>query len=263
MDRQEKVAKINERRWFHSIPIEPDLVTPGHLPLERLRNKLLRIQLPANLEGLTVLDIGAWDGFFSFEAERRGASRVVAYDLFPPDTHGFTTARELLNSRVEYVRGSVYDLSPALCGTFDLVLFLGVFYHLRYPLLALDRIWSVTRDTLLLESNCMDEHLVLSEGKAVPLRKIDKRLQQIPLYRFYRKDELVPGDFSNWFSPNAKAIEEGLWSAGFEPTLLGIWDRRVAFRAKKIAGHQEYVKFPTYEGYEEGTLHPGEKVRVC
>jgi tRNA (mo5U34)-methyltransferase len=262
MDRQEKVAKINGRSWYHSIEIEPGLVTPGRLSLGGLRTTLQRVQMPASLEGLTVLDIGAWDGFYSFEAERRGAKRVVAYDLVPPEMHGFATARELLGSRVEYVRGSVYDLSPAVCGTFDVVFFFGVFYHLRYPLLALDRIWSVAKDTLLLESNCMDEHLVLPAGKAAPLNKIDARLQQIPLYRFYRKDELVPGDFSNWFSPNAKAIEEGLWSAGFEPTLLGIWGRRVAFRGKKVASHQEYLMFPTYEGYEETELHPGEKVKV-
>ena len=98
------------------------------------------LDLPASLEGLTVLDIGAWDGFFSFECERRGASRVVAADYYSwhgpgwGTKAGFQLAREALGSRVEDVDIDVMDLSPERVGTFDVVLFLGVLYHLRHPL---------------------------------------------------------------------------------------------------------------------------------
>ena len=111
MTREEKLERIKSRQWYHSIEIEQGLVTPGAHPLAELRQVLEYLKLPARLDGLSVLDIGAWDGFFSFEAERRGARRVVAYDVTPADYFGFATARELLGSKVEYVQGSVYELS--------------------------------------------------------------------------------------------------------------------------------------------------------
>lgn len=67
------------------------------------------------------------------------------------------------------------------------------------------------------------------------------------LYQFYRNDELNPGDFSNWFAPNRRAIKEALWSAGFEPAFLAAWDDRVAFRGTKLSGIPEYRQ-QTYEG---------------
>jgi tRNA (mo5U34)-methyltransferase len=129
---------------------------------------------PERFDGLTVLDIGTWDGYFSFEAERRGAKRVVAYDMHPPDHYGFAIAKTLLNSSVEYIQGSVYDLTPDVYGTFDVVMFFGVFYHLRYPLLALDRIWEITDQYLLMESQCLDNHVVLNNGDILPLAKLDE-----------------------------------------------------------------------------------------
>jgi tRNA (mo5U34)-methyltransferase len=206
-----------------------------------------RIGLPASLGGLSVLDIGAWDGFFSFEAERRGARRVVAYDLAPADTFGFATAKAALGSRVEYVQGSVYELTRAIVGTFDVVLFLGVLYHLRYPLLALDRIREVCEGYMLLETQYLDECFVLADGRRVTLERIDPRLVDIPLYRFYRSDELHPGDFSNWFSPNRRAIEDGLWTAGFEPVYQDAWGDRIAYRARRLHGVPEYLQ-ESYEG---------------
>jgi tRNA (mo5U34)-methyltransferase len=123
--------------------------------------RLARLDLPASLEGRTVLDVGAWDGFFSFEAERRGASRVVATDHYSwhglgwgtgDGKAGFELARTALGSRVEDVDIDVMDLSPERVGTFDVVLFLGVLYHLRHPLLALERIASVADDLLVAET---------------------------------------------------------------------------------------------------------------
>ena len=120
--------------------------------------RLARIDLPASLAGRTVLDIGAWDGFFSFEAERRGAARVVATDHYSwhgggwGSKAGFELARTTLGSRVEDVDIDVMDLSPERVGAFDVVLFLGVLYHLPHPLLALERVASVSRDLLILET---------------------------------------------------------------------------------------------------------------
>ena len=251
-----KLALINSREWFHSIRVDEELVTPGKAPLSYLESILRFLKVPDSLEGLSVLDIGAWDGFFSFEAERRGAQRVVAYDLHPPNQYGFSIAKELLNSKVEYVQGSVYDLSSTSIGTFDVVFFCGVLYHLRYPLLALDRIWAVTKQYMLLETQCLDNHLLLPDLTSLPLSAVDERLTDVALFQFYRNDELNPGDYSNWFAPNRKAIEDSLWSAGFEPEFLAKWDARVGYKAVRLPGIQEY-KRQTYEGLEYVVNHDG------
>ncbi len=243
----ETMKVIESRSWWHSIELGDGAVTPGQVPLYYLKKVLAHLRFPESFAGLSVLDIGAWDGFFSFEAERRGAARVVAYDLHPPDHHGFATAKRLLESDVEYVQGSVYDLSPEVLGTFDVVLFLGVLYHLRYPLLALDRIWEMTSRYALIETHHLDNCVVLPEGSSCELSAIDPRLTDIALYQFYRDDELTPDDFSNWFAPNRRAIEDGLWSAGFQPELLAAWGDRIAFKATKVPGIPEYRR-QTYEG---------------
>ena len=246
MTREEKLERLKSRQWYHSIEIEPGLVTPGAHPLGELRQMLEHVKLPSRLDGLTVLDIGAWDGFFSFEAERRGAERVVAYDLTPEDYFGFATAKEMLGSKVDYVQGSVYELRKEAVGTFDVVLCLGVLYHLRYPLLALDRLHDVCDSYMLLETHCLDNCVLLEDGQTTTLERIDPRLSRIPLYRFYPGNELN-GDYSNWFSPNRRAIEGGLRTAGFEPTLLSEWGDRIAFKAERLDGVPEYLQ-ETYEG---------------
>lgn len=247
--RAEKLRLIQTRSWYHSIDLGDGIVTPGRLTLPHLKQMLQYLNFPDSFEGLTVLDVGAWDGFFSFEAERRGAKRVVALDLNPPDYYGFAIAKELLQSRVEFVQGSVYTLSPEIHGSFDVVFFFGVFYHLRYPLLALDRIHQVSRQYVLLETNFMDNALILADRTAVPLAQIDQCLTEIPLYRFYRYDELNPGDFSNWFSPNRRAVEDALWTAGFRPEFLAAWGDRIAFKGTRLNGIPEYL-LETYEGLQ-------------
>jgi len=243
----ETAKVIASRSWWHSIELGDGVVTPGQVPLHSLKKMLADLRFPESFAGLSVLDIGAWDGFFSFEAEKRGAARVVAYDLHPPDHHGFATAKRLLESNVEYVQGSVHDLSPEVLGTFDVVFFLGVFSHLRYPLLALDRIWDVTNRYALIETHHLDKCVLLPEGNSCELAAIDPRLTDIALYQFYRDDELIPDRFSNWFAPNRRAIEDGLRSAGFQPEFLAAWGDRIAFKAIKVPGIPEYRR-ETYDG---------------
>ena len=246
MTRDEKLERIKSRQWYHSIDVEDGLVTPGAHSQAELMHTLERLQLPARLDGLSVLDIGAWDGYFSFEAERRGARRVVACDVAPSDYFGFATARELRGSTVEYVQGSVYDLRQEDVGTFDIVLFAGVLYHLRYPLLALDRIHAICDGYMLLETHCLDNFVVLDDGRVTTLERIDPSLERIPLYRFYPANELNR-DYSNWFAPNRRAIVDGLRTAGFVPTLLSEWGDRVVYKAAKQHGVPEYLQ-ETYEG---------------
>ena len=125
-----------------------------------------------------------------------------------------------------------------MVGTFDVVVFAGVLYHLRYPLLALDRIRDICRGYMVLETHFLDNCVLLEDGQTTTLERIDPRLSRIPLYRFYPANELN-GDYSNWFSPNRRAIEAGLRTAGFAPTLLSEWGDRIAYKAQKLEGVPE------------------------
>jgi len=123
----------------------------------RFRRRLRLLNIPADLSGKRVLDIGAWDGYFSFEFERRGA-QVLAIDTYAWD-HGafdcFLFAREHFGSKVDYRRMDVHDLNPDAVGRFDLVFCAGVLYHMRNPLIGLERIHSVTAEQLILETHCL------------------------------------------------------------------------------------------------------------
>lgn len=119
--------------------------------------------MPENLSELTVLDVGSWDGYYSFKAEQRGAKRILATDSLVWNgveaTHGhvskegFDLAKKILRSKVQEKKIDVLEISPAKIGQFDLVLFLGVLYHMKYPLLALEKVASVTKKQLILETH--------------------------------------------------------------------------------------------------------------
>ena len=131
------------RPFFHSpFNFGDGLTTKPPHTHRRFRRRLQLLGIPDDLSGKTVLDIGAWDGFFSFEFERRGAKRVLAIDTYAWDHGGlecFLLAHEHFKSKVEHQRLDVHDLSPQEVGTFDLVFCAGVLYHMRHPLLALER----------------------------------------------------------------------------------------------------------------------------
>lgn len=216
------------RQWLHSLELPTGLVA-GRRPLGDLR-AVADLVLPADLTGKDVLDVGPADGYFSFESERRGARRVVALDFAEPGRFGLLEAREALHSGVEYVFGNVYDLTPDLAGTFDIVLFMGVFYHLRYPLLAFDRLSVVCRDYMAFETLFLPDE---PNDRAV--------------YQFFRLDEAAPGDFTVWFAPNTRAIEDGLISAGFEPQHLVTYGNRTLYKATRTASAPEFRRIGAHE----------------
>jgi tRNA (mo5U34)-methyltransferase len=197
---RDEVAAI---RWFHTIDLGGGVVTPGE---EDTPAKLPCIGLPDDLSGRTVLDVGAWDGFFSFECERRGAARVVAVDPAGwresaenawGSRAGFDLAHRTLESNVEALEiDSLLDLSPATAGTFDLVLFLGVLYHLPDPWPVLEAVASVTGERLILETHADLLHL------------------RRPAMAHYPGCE-VDGDDSTWWGPNVAMLEAWLRRLGF------------------------------------------------
>ncbi|MDQ4145082.1 MAG: DUF1698 domain-containing protein [Actinomycetota bacterium] len=187
-------------------------------------------EIPRDLSGKAVLDVGTANGASAFEVERRGAARVVGVDIYPPDWFGFASLRDFLGSKVEYVQASVYNLSGILDDAeFDFILFFGVLYHLRHPLLALDNLWAVSAEggLTLIETAVADHELDRSQKRA--------------LVRFYRRGELK-GDGSNWFAPTIAALLDWCASSGFEPRLLRPWPRKRPERCMVQA-----TKVPTRE----------------
>jgi tRNA (mo5U34)-methyltransferase len=212
-------------KWHHRIEVAPGVVTPGAQDTPAL---LEQISMPDDLTGMRVLDIGARDGFFSFEAERRGAREVVALDNEPPEHTGFAVAKELLGStRVSYLTENVYSLSPERYGRFDFVFFLGVIYHLRHPLLALDRIHDVCEPgaVLLVESHVIDEGLVDQQGALHRLADFNEALPSFTLTQYLPAGILGNDPTSHW-APSAEALRLWIHEAGFDVTHT--W--RVAFR---------------------------------
>jgi tRNA (mo5U34)-methyltransferase len=200
-DKEALLAELNSLRWFHRIDLGDGLVTPGEDIAAA--DKLEFNSVPTDLTGRTVLDIGAWDGLFSFEAERRGATRVLATDSFAWDGGGWGTkacfdlAHRILGSNVESRVVDVMDLSPeSVGGTFDVVLCLGVLYHLRHPLLALERVASVAGDLLILST------------------LIDIVDTSRPAAAFYPGTDLND-DETNWWGPNPACVKAMLHDVGF------------------------------------------------
>ena len=192
-------SDVDQLPWYHVMELPGGVVTPG---VDDPRDRLGLLGIPEDLSGLSVLDIGAWDGFFSFECERRGAARVVAADWFAwreaarGSKQAFELARAALESEVEDVEIRVEDLTPERVGTFDLVLFVGVLYHLRDPVRALEAVASVTSGRLILETH------------------VDRTLSRRPAAAFYPGRELK-GDHTNWWGPNPAAVEGMLRAVGF------------------------------------------------
>jgi tRNA (mo5U34)-methyltransferase len=228
---EEAIAK--QWKWHHRIEVAPGVWTPG---LQDTQTVLEQIGMPEDLSGMRVLDIGARDGFFTFEAEKRGAAEVLALDNESPHNTGFAIAAELLGSKATYVTENVYSLDPDRYGRFDLILFLGVIYHLRHPLLALDRIHDVCAPEalLLLETHMIDEGIVDGDGKWRHLAEFSPELTKLPLVQYYPAD-MLGGDPTSQWAPNRIALKGWLRGTGFEP--LSSWQH--AFRGGAVARKQE------------------------
>lgn len=218
MDAEELARRAGDIRWYHAMDLGQGVTTSG---VYEPAKSIDRFHLPDRLDGKSVLDIGAWDGFYSFEAERRGASRVLAVDHYQWDgigwgtKAGFELAREAFGSKVEDLQSDVMDLSRERIGTFDVVLFLGVLYHLKHPLYALERVFDVTGEQLILET------------------EIDMTWTRRPAAAFYPGIELARTD-SNWWGPNITAVEGMLKTVGFRDVRL-VFTRGFAFRLARGA----------------------------
>ncbi len=235
-DRRQKLADeyTEAHGWWHSIDLGEGVVTKGYKSTEHLTDELKAMRFP-DVRGRSVLDIGAWDGFYSFEAERRGASRVVALDHFVwcldtpaqhayvercrqqgikpqpyetvaeiwrptelPGKRGFNLAHEVLESKVEAVVDDFMTVDLEKLGSFDVVFFLGVLYHMKDPIGSLERLRKMTREVAVIETEAME----------IP------GCSEKEVWESFSSDQLH-GDITNWFAPNAMALQGMCRAAGF------------------------------------------------
>jgi tRNA (mo5U34)-methyltransferase len=204
--------------WFHNLHL-PDgsQTSPGHpfgdFPTFKWRH--VASAVPDDLQGWTALDIGCNGGFYSFELARRGA-QVVGVDVEPLYLNQARwAARQLgLDGQVDFIEGDVYRLlNSRRC--YDLVWFTGVFYHLRYPTLALDLVRRATARLMIFQSMTMPGDSRESVPADLPLHEREAMLADAwPKMAFV--EHRVAADASNWWVPNAVCVEAMLRSAGFE-----------------------------------------------
>ncbi len=233
--------------WFQKWQIRPGVVVPGNNDVTAIMNAC---GVPADLTSKRVLDIGAYNGCVAFEAERRGASEIVALDMMNPQSTGFCALAQALGSEVQWVAGSVYDLHPDVHGTFDVVIFFGVLYHLRYPLLGIDRIRSVATGAVYVETHVIDRCFVHPRRWVRWVKEREQRFSTVPMWRHYRARELHPVDASNMFGPNTHAVITTLDDVGIDARCTSLWDDRAGFsgyvREGRTRQHEIYeALYPT------------------
>ena len=210
-----RIAELGD--WFQNLDLEGVPTAPNHFlgDYPAFKWHSFAHAIPADLTGKTVLDIGCNAGFYSLEMKRRGAERVVGVDTDPGYLAQARFAAEVRGAEIEFRQLDVYEVAQ-LRERFDLVLFMGVLYHLRHPLLALDLLHEhVVGDTLVFQSLTRGSKEVARLEPDYPFqeRSIFER-EGYPLMYFV--EQSYSHDPTNWWIPNRACAEAMLRSAGFE-----------------------------------------------
>ncbi|MFL9825745.1 TIGR04290 family methyltransferase [Rhodoplanes sp. SY1] len=202
--------------WFHNLDLHGVRTAPDHFlgdyPAVKWRNFVHA--LPDDLTGKSVLDIGCNGGFYSIEMKRRGAARVLGIDSDEDYLAQARFAAEVLDADIEFRRLSVYEVG-AIGETFDLVIFMGVLYHLRHPLLALDLIRThAARDLLLFQSMQRGSTDVFEAAADYDFWQAEQ-FDDPGWPKLHFVEQRYAGDPTNWWVPNRACVEAMLRSAGF------------------------------------------------
>lgn len=225
--------------WFHNFELGGVQTAPEHFlgDYPRVNFRRFAAALPADLRGKTVLDVGCNAGFYAFEMKRRGAARVVAIDTSPRYLAQARLAARVLGLEIELRELDVYRVAD-LGERFDLVVFMGVLYHLRHPLLALD----------LLHEHAVGDLLLFQSMQRGP----DTVAPVAPDYGFdetavfdrpghpamYFVEHSYAGDWTNWWIPNRACVEAMLRSAGFA---IESHPQREVYLCRRRAGERTEV----------------------
>ena len=212
---RQRVAELGE--WFHNLDLDGVQTAPDHFlgNYPQIKWQQFSSAIPEDLTGKSVLDVGCNAGFYSIQMKRRGAGRVVAIDTDEKYLAQARFAAKVSNVEIEFRNLSVYRVAD-LRERFDLVLFMGVLYHLRHPLLALELLHEHVVDDLLVAQSLLRG---AKESMNVP-RDLPFWEQEIferdDFPRMYFVENLLANDPTNWWIPNRSCFEAMLRSAGFE-----------------------------------------------
>lgn len=212
---QENVRKLG--KWFHNIDLQGVKTAPDHFlgDYPNVKFKNFAHAIPQDLTGKTVLDIGCNAGFYSIEMKRRGAEHVVGIDSDDRYLAQARYASEVLGADIEFRNMSVYDV-VSLGKRFDVVIFMGVFYHLRHPLLALDILYeNVVNDLLIFQSMQRGSDQVEPVNADYDFWQTDI-FQRQDFPQMYFIEHRYSNDPTNWWIPNRACMEAMLRSSGFE-----------------------------------------------
>jgi tRNA (mo5U34)-methyltransferase len=219
---------VEQGHWHHTFEVFPGVVTPGSYDPGFLVELL---GLPESLEGKTVLEIGPSDGAFTLALAKRGA-KVTCVDYRPKDLHGFAMMERITGRSFEYIVSNMYDIDAQQMGKFDIVLFLGVLYHLPDMMRSLSVLRSVCNGVMFLETEC-DTSLPAGIAAA----------------RYY-EGATLNGDYSNFWAPNVECVQAMCRDSGFSVARTETWGTRMfaechveKLPAKHILGYGTFLDF--------------------
>lgn len=201
--------------WFHDLDLNGVRTAPNH-PLGNFLRELWRLASPAfpeDMTGKTVLDIGCNAGFYSLQLASRGA-QVTGVDHDPRYLAQARFAAEVVGADIEYLQLDVYDVDR-LGRDFDFVLFMGVLYHLRHPLYALEKVAGIVRERLVFQSMLRGSNEVLPLEEDYPFEERDIFLRD-GFPAMYFVEQRYAGDPTNWWIPNRAAVEAMLRTSGLK-----------------------------------------------
>lgn len=249
MEQAEAQALVDSRVWYHDWEIVPGVrtnggcyvgVDPSHTRLKPEEDGpgavLDMYGFPERMDGMRVLDIGAWDGPYSFEMERRGAE-VVSMDIQSPDSCGYNTAHKILGSKCQHIQGTVYDvfsrhiidedgellpecndmddIQRKTLGQFDLILYMGVYYHLKEPMRAWEAIKSVMKPhAIMYFEGLILDYAWVYEAKLTHRQSHIEAIRDLPVALFSRGE--FGYDETNFYIPTLVCVYDWLLAAGYK-----------------------------------------------
>ncbi len=219
MTREEILAELKRLEpWFHSIELGGGITTKTESvmgePVDHPHRPWQVIQqcLPRDMRDKSLLDVGCNAGFYSFEAKRRGAARVLGVDGQRQHIRQALFVRKVLGLDLEFRRMNVYELDRQVIGQFDITLALGLIYHLKHLVLALENLYKVTRETLIIETAIMPPERTPASFTH-PLGETQMRLHALALVK---NPQAAKEQVYNWFLPSVEALEALLGNTGFD-----------------------------------------------
>ncbi|CAN5880947.1 hypothetical protein BH18ACI4_BH18ACI4_07870 [soil metagenome] len=243
MTREEILAELKRLApWFHSIDLGGGIVTKTESvmgePIDHPNEPWQVIQrcLPGDLGGKSLLDVGCNAGFYSFESKRRGATRVLGVDGQRQHIRQALFVRRVLGLDLEFRRMNVYELDQRTLGQFDITLALGLIYHLKHLVLALENLYKVTREMLIIETAIMPPERTPSSFTH-PLGETQMRLHALAVVE---NPQAAKEQVCNWFLPSVEALEALLRNTGFESIeIVEVKNERAVLVCRKSMAHSE------------------------